>query len=129
MVCGPYRRDRSGRLCDGVGGGDGVGNQRRIPADYVRKQCHCDECGGRCDRAVMGRRGGCINNDERPNRLYVHGKRVIRVEETFDGNTDGNDIWTLERDCVDGVFVDCDIGCWFFAPGEHDGPYRGDGVE
>jgi hypothetical protein len=38
-------------------GGDGIWNQRRNPADYVRKQCHCDECGDGRDSADLGGRG------------------------------------------------------------------------
>ena len=51
------------------------------------------------------------------------------MEETIQRDTHRNDIWALERDCVDGVFVDCDIGCGIFAPGEHNGPYSGERME
>jgi hypothetical protein len=51
------------------------------------------------------------------------------MEETRDRNTDKPDIWAIEWNCVDRVFVDCDIGCGVFAPGEHDGPYSSNAVE
>ena len=51
------------------------------------------------------------------------------MEETCDRNTDESDIWAIEWNCVDGVFVDCDVGCGIFTPGKHDGPYGGNTVE
>ena len=57
MARGPYRRECGGRLRDGMDGGDGVWDERRNPADYVRKQCRRDECGGGCYRADLGGRG------------------------------------------------------------------------
>jgi hypothetical protein len=107
-----------------------VRNERWNPADNVRKQRHRDECGDGCDRADLGGRW------RRPfwkwwrsNSVYYYAKRVIRMEKTIGRNTDVYNIWAIERDCVDGVFVDCDIGCGVFAPCEHDGPYGSNTVE
>ena len=113
-----------------MGGGDGIWDEWRNPADYVRKQCGRDECGGGCDRADLGGRGGRpFWKWRQSNRVYNRQHRVIRVEEADVRNTVVYNIWAIERDCVDGVFVDCDIGCGVFAPGEHDGPYSSNAVE
>ena len=129
MARRPDGHQRSGRLRDGMGCGYLIGNEWWNPADNVRKQRHRDECGGGCDHTDLGGRGGRpFWKWWRSNRVYYRQHWVIRVEETV-RNIDESDIWAIEWDCVDRVFVDCDIGCWIFAPGEHDRPYSSNAVE
>ena len=41
------------------------------------------------------------------------------MEKTYQRNIDESYIWTIERNRVDGVFVDCDIGGRIFAHRKH----------
>jgi len=43
------------------------------------------------------------------------------MEKTNQRNINESYIWTIERNRVDGVFVDCDIGRRIFAHRKHNG--------